>query len=407
MRVRDWDRAWHAVPLAVLAVATLLAVAGSTAPPSALAVTVALAVATALWHGWMVMAHPHWPERALAPMAIYFAGLLALSWVLSARHPAYALLVVACFPMAFVALPGRYAYLGVAATGLLVLGDPFALSASGGLWPKVPAALASVILAAFIGWIVRAMEAEVGRRRAANQALEEANARLARLGEENAALQGELLAAARRTGVAGERGRLAREIHDTVAQGLAGIVTQLEAAEEVASDPEAVRRRLAVARGLARESLTEVRRSLDDLRPGPLAASRLPDALAALVSGWGETHGVPPTLTITGTARLLHTEVEVTLFRAVQEALSNVARHARARKTVVTLSYMEDLVVADIRDDGVGFTPSEAGGFGLTAMRQRVSRLSGEVEVESAPGRGTAVSVSVPAIPAAGEGESP
>ncbi|MBB6551743.1 sensor histidine kinase [Nonomuraea rubra] len=407
MRVRDWDRAWHAVPLAVLAVATVLAVAGSAAPPSALAVTVALAVATALWHGWMVMAHPHWPERALAPMAVYFAGLLALSWVLSARHPAYALLVVACFPMAFVALPGRYAYLGVAATGLLVLGDPFALSASGGLWPKVPAALASVVLAAFIGWIVRAMEAEVGRRRAANQALEEANARLARLGEENAALQGELLAAARRTGVAGERGRLAREIHDTVAQGLAGIVTQLEAAEEVASDPEAVRRRLAIARGLARESLTEVRRSLDDLRPGPLAASRLPDALAALVSGWGETHGVPPTLTITGTARLLHPEVEVTLFRAVQEALSNVARHARARKTVVTLSYMEELVVADIRDDGVGFTPSEADGFGLTAMRQRVGRLSGEVEVESAPGRGTAVSVSVPAIPAAGEGESP
>ncbi|MFC7108724.1 hypothetical protein ACFQQB_55020 [Nonomuraea rubra] len=136
MRVRDWDRAWHAVPLAVLAVATVLAVAGSAAPPSALAVTVALAVATALWHGWMVMAHPHWPERALAPMAVYFAGLLALSWVLSARHPAYALLVVACFPMAFVALPGRYAYLGVAATGLLVLGDPFALSASGAYGPR-------------------------------------------------------------------------------------------------------------------------------------------------------------------------------------------------------------------------------------------------------------------------------
>ncbi|MFI6802825.1 sensor histidine kinase [Streptosporangium canum] len=406
VRVRDWDRPWHAVPLAVLAVATLIAVADSAAPPSARAVTVALAVAAGLWHGWMVMAHPQWPERALAPMAVYFAGLLALSWVLSARHPAYALLVVACFPMAFVALPGRYAYLGVAAGGLMVLGDPFALSGPGNVWPKMPGVLAAVAMAAFIGWVIRAMEAEVGRRRAANQALEEANARLARLGEENADLQGELLAAARQTGVAGERGRLAREIHDTVAQGLAGIVTQLEAADEVASDPDAVRRRLAVARGLARESLKEVRRSLDDLRPGPLAASRLPEALSTLVSGWDETHEVPATLTITGTARLLHPEVEVTLFRAVQEALANVARHAWAGKTVVTLSYMEDVVVADIRDDGVGFTPSETDGFGLTAMRQRVSRLSGEVEVESAPGRGTAVSVSVPAIPAAGEWET-
>lgn len=407
MRVRDWDRPWHAVPLAVLAVATLVAAADPGTPPSARAVTVALAVAAALWHGWMVMAHPQWPERALAPMAVYFAGLLALSWVLSARHPAYALLVVACFPMAFVALPGRYAYLGVAAGGLMMLGDPFTLSGPGDLWPRVGASGASVAMAAFIGWMVRAMEAEVGRRRAANQALEEANARLARLGEENATLQGELLAAARRTGVAGERGRLAREIHDTVAQGLAGIVTQLEAADEAASDPGEVRRRLAVARELARESLTEVRRSLDDLRPGPLAASRLPEALSALVSGWGGTHQVPATFTITGTARLLHPEVEVTLFRAVQEALANVARHARAGRTVVTLSYMEDVVVADIRDDGVGFVPSETGGFGLTAMRQRVSRLSGDVEVESAPGRGTAVSVSVPAIPAAGERETP
>ncbi|WP_441125982.1 ATP-binding protein [Nonomuraea sp. H19] len=95
----------------------------------------------------------------------------------------------------------------------------------------------------------------------------------------------------------------------------------------------------------------------------------------------------------------------MTLFRAVQEALANVARHATAGKTGVTLSYMEDVVVADVRDDGVGFTPSDAcgGGFGLTAMRQRVVRLAGNIEVESAPGQGTAISVTVPAIPIAAE----
>ncbi|MEU6721382.1 sensor histidine kinase [Nonomuraea sp. NPDC046802] len=401
----DWDGPWRALPLGLLALATLIAAADAATPPAVRLVTIALAAAVAAWHWWMVLAHPQWPERALTPMAIYFAGLLALAWLLSARHPAYTLLVIACFPMAFVALPGRHAYLGVAASAVVVLGDPVALVRSGDSWPRAAAVLGIAALAAFLGWVIRAMEAEVGRRRAANRALESANLRLAALGEENARLQGKLLAAARRTGVEGERGRMAREIHDTVAQSLAGIVTQLEAAEEAADDAAAVRHRLSVARNLARESLTEVRRALHELRPGPLTEARLPEALSALVTGWGDRHELPATLTVTGTARPLHPEVEVTLFRAVQEALVNVARHARAGRTVVTLSYMEDVVVADVRDDGVGFTPSAVSseGFGLTAMRQRVNRLAGNLGVESAPGQGTAISVSVPAIPATAE----
>ncbi|SEG22497.1 Signal transduction histidine kinase [Nonomuraea solani] len=392
----DLDRLWRVLPFGLLAVATLIAVADSSLPPPDRVVNVALSATVAAWHWWMVLAHPQWPERALAPMAVYFVVLLVLAWLLAARHPAYALLVVACFPAAFVALPGWYAYLGVAATAVLITGGPLAFTSS-----QVLPALVGAALAGLFGWIIRAMESEVERRRAANRALESANHRLTQLGAENAELQGRLLTAARQTGVAGERGRLAREIHDTVAQSLSGIVTQLEAAEEAADDAETVRRRLAVARSLARESLVEVRRSLDDLRPGPLARSRLPEALSPLVAGWGETHGLPAIFTVTGAARLLHPEVEVTVFRAVQEALANVARHAEAGKVGVTLSYMEDVVVADIRDDGVGFDPAEVDGFGLTAMRQRVGRLAGNVEVESAPGQGTAISVSVPAIPAA------
>nr|BFE85450.1 sensor histidine kinase [Planobispora longispora] len=431
LRVHDWDRVWRTLPLIFLGVATLVAVSDSPAPPRDRAVTVALAAAAAAWHWWMVLAHPHWPERAPAPMAIYFAVFAVLAWVLFSRHPVYGLLVLACFPAAFATLPGWYAYLGVAATALIGVGGPSALLGVENSW-SVTSALIGGALAAFIGWSIRALEAEVERRHAANRALESANQalensnralesanlRLARLGEENAELQGRLLAAARQTGVAGERGRLAREIHDTVAQGLAGIVTQLEAAEEAANDAEAVRRRLAVARSLARESLTEVRRSLDDLRPGPLAETRLPEALSELVSGWSAANELPATLTVTGTARLLHPEVEVVVYRAVQEALANVARHAEAGKTGVTLSYMEDVVVTDIRDDGVGFTlrngplrnrrlRSGQRGFGLTAMRQRVVRLAGNVEVESAPGQGTAISVTIPAIPAAAERETP
>ncbi|HEY6294221.1 MAG TPA: ATP-binding protein, partial [Streptosporangiaceae bacterium] len=143
----------------------------------------------------------------------------------------------------------------------------------------------------------------------------------------------------------------------------------------------------------------------------------LPEALAAEVTRWSATSGVAAEVETTGEARALHPEVEVTLLRVAQEALANVARHAGASRAGVTLSYMEDVVTLDVRDDGVGFTvkangdqaapgeadgsgsPAQGGGFGLIAMRQRVNRLAGQLEIESEPGAGTAVSASVPAIP--------
>jgi signal transduction histidine kinase len=105
----------------------------------------------------------------------------------------------------------------------------------------------------------------------------------------------------------------------------------------------------------------------------------------------------------------MHTDVEVALLRTAQEALANVAKHAKAGRVGLTLSYMEDLVTLDVRDDGIGFEPnvkrangSVNGGFGLAGMRQRVRRLSGRLDIESEPGGGTAISATVPAIPAGG-----
>nr|WP_225953784.1 sensor histidine kinase [Kibdelosporangium phytohabitans] len=195
--------------------------------------------------------------------------------------------------------------------------------------------------------------------------------------------------------MAEERARIAREVHDTVAQGLAGIVTQLETVAELAP-AEPVRGHIDTARQLARTSLVEVRRSIDALRPGPLRDARLSEAVEHAVRTWQAQYATPVTVTVTGTPQPMHPEVEVTVLRAAQEALSNVGRHARARRVDVTLSYMEDVVVLDVRDDGTGFDPGEASGFGLTAPRQRVRLLSGTVEVESAPG--AAVSVAVPLI---------
>lgn len=201
----------------------------------------------------------------------------------------------------------------------------------------------------------------------------------------------------------GRRARLAGEIHDTIAQGLTGIITQLEAASQAAEQPE-TRQRLDTVRTLARESLVEARRSVQALRPEPLVDGQLPNAVSDVARRWSASHGILVDLSVTGTARALHPEVEVTLLRVAQEGLANVARHARAGKVGLTLSYMEDIVVVDVRDDGVGFdTGAATTGFGLVAMRARVTRLAGALTVESTPGHGTAISASVMAIPVAVE----
>jgi signal transduction histidine kinase len=231
--------------------------------------------------------------------------------------------------------------------------------------------------------------------------------------EENAGLHAQLLTQAREAGILDERQRMAREIHDTLAQGLAGIITQVQAAEQARDRPEDWQRHLGHAAALARESLSEARRSVHAVRPEPLETARLPEALSEVVHRWSSMNGVPAELVTTGTPRPLHPEVEVVLLRTGQEALANVAKHASASRVALTLSYMEDVTTLDVRDDGVGFDLAltgpgagrrTTGGFGLTSMRQRVSRLTGTLTVETEPGGGTAVSASVPAILPGGGG---
>jgi signal transduction histidine kinase len=217
-----------------------------------------------------------------------------------------------------------------------------------------------------------------------------------------------LLEQARQAAVLEERQRMAREIHDTLAQGFTSIVMHLEAAEAALSDDLATaQHHLEQARSTARESLEEARRLVWALRPQHLERDSLPEALRRVVARWSQESDIPAEVTVTGTPASLHPEVEVTLLRAAQEALTNVRKHARAGRVAVTLSYMDDLVVLDVQDDGVGFDPHlpevsnlrevRSGGFGLQAMRERVARLGGRLLIESAPGEGTTVVVEVPA----------
>lgn len=232
--------------------------------------------------------------------------------------------------------------------------------------------------------------------------LAEANHRLAASMAENAALHAQLVAQAREAGVVEERQRLAGEIHDTLAQGLTGIISQLEAAEHSRQRPGDWSRHLDQARALARSSLNEARRSVRALRPQQLEGSTLPEALTALAHTWEQQSMVAADVLVAGGPMRIDADVEAALFRVTQEALSNVAKHAGAGKVRVTLTYLDDTVLLDVVDDGVGI--GEAArvrgsenhhGYGIIGMHERLGRVGGTLTVESAPGAGTTINAAV------------
>lgn len=219
---------------------------------------------------------------------------------------------------------------------------------------------------------------------------------------ENARLQARLVEQAREAGVRSERERLAVEIHDTIAQSLTGVVTQLQAAAET-DDLAESRRHHGRAAALAREALGEARRSVQGLVPERLDSADLRSALSALTEEWSATTGIPAEVVVTGDPEELHRDIDATVLRVAQESLANVDKHAAASRVGVTLSYMDDELALDVRDDGVGFDPSAVvpapdHGVGLLGMRHRAARLAGELMVESEPGHGTAVSLRVPSV---------
>ena len=136
------------------------------------------------------------------------------------------------------------------------------------------------------------------------------------------------------------------------------------------------------------------------LRPEILEQRALPEALDRVCQEWSRRTGIEARLSVTGSPFPLHPDIEVAVLRGTQEALTNAARHSGAQSAAVTLSYMEDLVALDVQDDGKGFVPSAAPGtsYGLAGMRERIERLNGTFSVESLPGEGTTISLSLPAM---------
>ncbi len=240
------------------------------------------------------------------------------------------------------------------------------------------------------------------------QALYRESEQRRRLIEELTVTRADLADVQRAAGVLEERQRLAREIHDTLAQGLSSIQLLLRAAERALPDrPGPATTYVGQARQAALDNLAEARRFVSALSPPALDDTTLADALDRLCATTGDRHRLDVRFRVAGRTRPLSTAQEVALLRVAQSALANTVGHAHATSAEVTLAYLDDAVTLGVTDDGAGFDPGsvpapgpEGGGFGLAAMRARTHALGGTLTVESAPGRGTALVARLPLAPA-------
>jgi signal transduction histidine kinase len=214
-----------------------------------------------------------------------------------------------------------------------------------------------------------------------------------------------LSAQSRQAAVIEERNRMARDIHDTLAQGFTGVIVQLEAAEEARAQHREAKAadHLYRAGEIARESLREARRSVGALRPRALEERGLCEALKGLIEKITAGTKIRTTFTMRGEPRELAPEWEANLLHIGQEALTNVLRHAKATEFQVQVVLESEAIQLSLRDNGCGFDQTNKyEGFGLQGMRERTESMGGHLTFQSVEGNGTAILVTLP-IPAAAD----
>jgi signal transduction histidine kinase len=361
--------------LACLAFVTLLAeVTGGPRPLTAAALAAAFVFVSIAGFGWIDRQEPR-RRRYLA--VLYVAVQLPLGYLAfgaGGGGVGATLLLMVLVSQSVLLLPLPAAVVITAAVPLVHVGMTWGDGLRNGLGTLAAAAFTAVVT-------------ELLRR--------EQRAR-AELGEANRQLRG-YAAQAEELATTQERNRLARDIHDGLGHHLTVVQMQVQAARAVLrSDPDRADDVLAKAQRQSTEALAEVRRSVAALRE-PRNAPPLAEALKELAADTSAT-GVPTELETTGTVRPLPAEAEESLFRAAQEGLTNVRKHAAAGEVRLLLDYREDgTVLLEVSDDGRGTVgQAEGTGFGLLGLRERAARLGGRVDVESSPGRGTRLRVAVP-----------
>jgi signal transduction histidine kinase len=313
----------------------------------------------------------------------FMLGIVALLVTGVLFQQAMSFMLFAVCPLAFMSLSLKEAILLVIPVNLVPV-----LAAYAGSGPQAmllqffPGTLFTITFAILLGaWITRVV-AQSQERGVLIKELEESREEVGRLSRE--------------AGVAAERARLAAEIHDTLAQGFTSLVTLVQAAEsELDRDVEKARRHLTLAARTARENLTEARALVAGLTPASLGTGSLDDAIRRQLERFAEESGISVTYHADGDTVTLPTVLEVVLLRMAQESLTNVRKHSRATEVTITLRVNENCASMKVADNGVGFDPRQAGGYGLVGMRNRADQVGGTLNVHSGDD-GTTVELEVP-----------
>ncbi|WP_285748015.1 sensor histidine kinase [Lentzea sp. NBRC 105346] len=373
--VNVWDRTrsgWHVAfaVFALVCVVLVIAEGRVTAGSRALALAL-LAALCALYFTVGARALNREPRGR-----IYVAIAIPVTIAMFALVPAMSVMFFALYPQIWSLLPTRQAVAGTAVTSL---GIGAVILVTGG-FSEDAVGVASIILiglfsAILLGlWITRIIEQSHER---------------ARLVAELDATRTELAQVSHDAGVLAERERLARDLHDTIAQGSASVLLLLQAARKSLPDNE----HLVLAEETTRENLREIRSLVAALAPVELDGAALPAALERLTARLGRELAIDTEMTTTGEYRRLAPDREVTLLRVTQEALANVRKHAQATAVRVRLAYQDTGTTLTVTDDGRGFSPDAERGYGLDGLRDRVRLAGGEFDVRTKPGEGVAIEV--------------
>ena len=391
-RTRSWGRLVTSLRIGQAVITVVLTVVG-VVRSLADGVPVPWLLATALaflgWYGGGLLLSSRTHDRALA--AGWLLGLTAIWLGAVALSPEFVWLAFSLWLLAGFLLRRRWAVLLSILILAVVIVAPL-LHTGTTTYANVIGPLVGGIFALGIsrGYLELVRDGRERRRLIAS---------LVATQQEMAALQDELARTQRESGAAAERTRVSRDIHDTVAQSLSSIVLLARSAAEHEDGRD---RALGQIGALAAEGLADARRIVDDLMPAELDGSALSDALARMLERLTAETGVAATFHADEDLPALGLDAEVALLRTAQSALANVRSHAGATRVVVTLADAGDAVRLDVVDDGRGFDPSRlesagpGGGYGLRAMRARLRELGGGLDVESAPGDGTALSAHLP-----------
>jgi signal transduction histidine kinase len=379
-------RVWHLVFTAMVGTALVRAAVGvdDDGGPRPLLVGALLALVV----GWVVLGTPALVRRDPARATAYLALLVAVIGVVAWIEPSLLFLMFLAYPQVWFVVPTVPA--GVVWTVVLAAAStagPFVAWARGDepLWGPGET-LVGMVFSLAMGLWVHGLLAKSQERAVLIEQLE--------------ATRAELAEAHHQQGVLAERERLAREVHDTLAQGFTSIVVLAQTATaQLPGDPGAAAERVALIEEVARENLAEARAMVAAFAPVALDSTTLVEALQRLTERFGRETGLAMRLDTAALGQLdqgLSRSQEIVLLRGAQEALTNVRRHAAASAVVLRIGRVGDVVAVHVEDDGVGFDPAAAPGIGLAGLRDRAEEAGGAVDVTSEPGRGTRVTVRVP-----------